>query len=125
MSTVDYLTPDDLLTLAADLGVPQVRDPGLLDAAAHRPRSSLMGEDAYPDLREKAAVLMQSVLRNHPLVDGNKRLGWMSAFVFLGLNGLDLDAPEDDAYDLVIELATSAVDHSHAAARLAEWTRGK
>ncbi|WP_410653614.1 type II toxin-antitoxin system death-on-curing family toxin [Amycolatopsis sp. cmx-4-54] len=120
---IEYLTLDDLLTLAADLGVSRVRDLGLLDAAAHRPRSSLMGQDAYPSLPEKAAVLLESIVRNHPLIDGNKRLGWMAVFVFYGLNGVDLEAPEDDAYELVIAAATGAVVYGEAAQRLAEWTR--
>ncbi|WP_370932191.1 type II toxin-antitoxin system death-on-curing family toxin [Amycolatopsis sp. cg13] len=118
---IDYLTLDDLLTLSADLGVPRVRDLGLLDAAAHRPQSSLMGQDAYPDLHEKAAVLLESIVRNHPLIDGNKRLGWMSVYVFYGLNGYDLDAPEDDAYDLVIATATGTLPYQEVAERLAEW----
>lgn len=82
-----------------------------------------MGEDAYVSLPEKAAVLLQSVVRNHALIDGNKRLSWMAAFVFLGLNGIDLDAPEDDAYDLVIAASTGAIDHGQITARLARWTR--
>jgi death-on-curing protein len=121
--TVEYLTLEDLLALADDLGVPKARDVGLLDSAAHRPRSSLMGQDAYGSLHEKAAVLLESIVRNDPLIDGNKRLGWMAAFVFYGLNGIDLDAPEDEAYDLVIALATGEVGYPDAAARLARWTR--
>ncbi|HEY0494413.1 MAG TPA: type II toxin-antitoxin system death-on-curing family toxin [Kutzneria sp.] len=121
--TVEYLALDDLLALADDLGVAKVRDLGLLDSAAHRPKSSLMGQDAYPTLHEKAAVLLESVVRNHPLVDGNKRLGWMGVFVFYGLNGFDLDAPEDDAYDLVIAVATGSVAYAEAAERLARWVR--
>ncbi|PPK70200.1 type II toxin-antitoxin system death-on-curing family toxin [Actinokineospora auranticolor] len=120
---VDYLSTEDLLFLAADLGVSKVRDLGLLESAAARPRTSVLGEDAYPGLHEKAAVLLQSVVRNHPLVDGNKRLSWMSAFTFYGLNGLDLDAPEDDAYDLVIAMSTGALDPTAAAPALAGWTR--
>ncbi|WP_436502195.1 type II toxin-antitoxin system death-on-curing family toxin [Actinokineospora sp. HUAS TT18] len=104
-----------------DLGVPKVRDLGLLDSAAHRPSSSLMGQDAYPTLDEKAAVLLESIARNHPLVDGNKRLAWMAAFVFYGLNGVDLDAPEDEAYDLVIAVSTGAIDHREVAGVLATW----
>lgn len=122
----EYLTLEDLLALADDLGVPKVRDLGLLDSAAHRPQSSLMGQDAYGGVHEKAAVLLESIVRNDPLVDGNKRLGWMAAFVFYGLNGLnglDLDAPEDDAYDLVIALATGQVGYAEAAERLGSWTR--
>lgn len=120
---IEYLTLDDLLALADDLGVGKVRDLGLLDSAAHRPKSSLMGQDAYPTLHEKAAVLLESVVRNHPLIDGNKRLGWMAAFVFYGLNGFDLDAPEDDAYDLVIAVTTGSAGYAGAAERLANWVR--
>ncbi len=117
-----HLTLEDLLTLATDLGVPKVRDLGLLDSAAHRPQVSLMGQDAYPSVHEKAAVLLESVARNHPLIDGNKRLSWMATFVFYGLNGLDLDAPEDEAYDLVIAVSTGSVDYHDAAARIEPWT---
>lgn len=119
--TVEYLTLDDLLVLADDLGVSRVRDLGLLDAAAHRPRSSLMGQDAYPGLHVKAAVLLESIVRNNPLVDGNKRLGWMAVFVFYGLNGVDLDAPEDDAYDLVIGAAAGRLAYADVAESLSRW----
>ena len=121
--TVEYLTLDNLLALADDLRVAKVRDLGLLDSAAHRPQSSLMGQDAYPTLHEKAAVLLESVVRNHPLVDGNKRLGWMAVFVFYGLNGFDLHAPEDEAYDLVIAVSTGVLAYAEAAERLANWVR--
>lgn len=121
--TVEYLGLEDLLALADDLGVPKVRDLGLLDAAAHRPRSSLMGHDAYPTLHEKAAVLLESIARNHPLVDGNKRLAWLALFVFCGLNGVELNAPEDDAFDVVIDVATGRVGYAEVAVRLAAWTR--
>lgn len=119
----EFLTLEDLLTLAADLGVPKVRDLGLLDSAAHRPQASLMGRDAYPSLHEKAAVLLESLVRNHALFDGNKRLSWMGVFVFYGLNGFDLDAPEDDAYDLVIAMSTGVVGYAEAVPRLAAWTK--
>lgn len=121
--TIEYLTVEDLLALADDLGVPHVRDLGLLDAAAHRPASSVLGRDAYQSVHEKAAVLLESLARNHPLVDGNKRLAWLATFVFCGLNALDLDAPENDAYDLVIGVATGAVGYAEAAQRLRSWTR--
>lgn len=121
----EYLTLDDLLALAGDLGVSKVRDLGLLDAAAHRPKVSLMGQDAYPELHDKAAVLLESLVRNDPLVDGSKRLGWMSVFVFYGLNGYDLDAPEDDAYELVIAAATGFMPYQSVAERLAEWVRAE
>ena len=55
----------------------------------------LYGEEAYPDLGRKAAALLDSLIGNHGLVDGNKRLGWLAVVVFYGLNGVDLDAPDD------------------------------
>jgi len=114
--TVEYLGLEDLLALAADLGVPTVRDLGLLDAAALRPQTTLYGRDAYETVHEKAAVLLESLTRNHALVDGNKRLGWLATVVFYGLNGIHLDAPDDDAYELVI-----AVGYQESAARLEAW----
>lgn len=115
-----YLTLEDLLALAADLGVDTVRDLGLLDSAAHRPSTTLYGQEAYPAIEEKAAVLLESIVRNHPLVDGNKRLGWLSMIVLLGLNGIDLDMPDDDAYDLVIGVAEGRVEYTETARRIRE-----
>ncbi|UNX53935.1 type II toxin-antitoxin system death-on-curing family toxin [Georgenia sp. TF02-10] len=117
-----YLTVEDLLILCDQLGRLQVRDVGLLDSAAHRPASVLFGVEAYPDLHSKAAVLLESIVRNHPLVDGNKRLGWVAAVVFYGLNGIELDAPEDPAYDLVIAVADGRTNYRYVAETLAEWT---
>lgn len=117
-----YLSLELLLVMVEEAGLQSVRDPGLLDSAAHRPQTSVFGEDAYPTLDEKAAVLLESIVRNHPLVDGNKRLGWLSAVVLYGLNGVVLDAPEDDAYDLVIGIAEGRIDYHESAARLASWT---
>ena len=97
-------------------------DIGLLHAAAERPTTSLYGESAYPGIHEQAAALMQSLARNHALVDGNKRLAWLSAVVFYGINGFALDAPDDDAYDLVIDVSTGAVDVAEIARSLERWT---
>ena len=118
-----YLTLEDLLVLAEEIGHLQVRDPGLLDCAAHRPATSVFGDDAYPDLHAKAAVLLESLVRNHPLVDGNKRLGWVAAVVFLRLNGLRLVAPEDPAYDLVIAVAEGRMTYQESARHLRAWCR--
>lgn len=116
-----YLSLEDLLGLADDLGCLKVRDLGLLDSAAHRPTSTAYGTDAYPSIHEKAAVLLESIVRNHPLIDGNKRLGWLAAYVFYGLNGYQLEAPDDEAYALIIELASGQADYAKAAATLAPW----
>jgi Prophage maintenance system killer protein len=95
--TIEYLTLRDLLGLVKALNVGPVRDLGLLDSAAHRPRSSFAGQQAYPTVQAKAAALMHSVVCNHALVDGNKRLGLLAAAVFLRINGLDLDLDDDEA----------------------------
>lgn len=118
---MEYLTTEDLLALTADLRVGPIQDLGLLDSAAHRPSSSVFGRDAYPDIDAKAGALLESIVVNHPLVDGNKRLGWLSVVVFYGLNGIDLEAPDDDAYDLVIAVANGTADHQVAAGHLAQW----
>lgn len=117
----EYLTLEDVLTLVGDLGVGPVRDIGLLDSAVHRPHVAVFGREAYPDLDTKAAALLESVVRNHSLVDGNNRLGWLALVVFHGLNNVTLDAPDDDAYDLVISLASGATGYRDAATRLAGW----
>lgn len=118
---IEYLTLEDVLNLIEDLGVGPIRDIGLLDSAAHRPQVSVFGEDAYPSVDEKAAAMLESLVRNHALVDGNKRIGWLATVVFYGLNGIMLEAPDDDAYELVIEIASGVVTYQHAADLLAKW----
>lgn len=115
-----YITLEDLLALAGDLRVGPVRDLGLLDSAAHRPRTQLYGHEAYRGFDEKAAVLLESLVTNHGLVDGNTRLGWLAVVVY-GLNDITMDAPDDDAYDLVVGVAAGQISHAEAATRLRRW----
>jgi death-on-curing protein len=118
-----HLSLGQLLAIAEMLGEPAVRDLGLLDAAVHRPQASAFGEDAYPDLHSKAAALLESLVRNHGLVDGNNRLGWVATVVFYRLNGYRVVAPEDDAFDLVIGVAEGRCELKHIAYRLAGWAQ--
>jgi death on curing protein len=117
----DLLTVEDLLSLVEDLGVGPVRDVGLLDSAAHRPGAVLYGHEVYQDVDRKAAALLDSLVGNHALVDGNKRLGWLAVVVFYGLNGVGLDAPDDPAYELVMSVARREVPIDEIAATLARW----
>lgn len=117
----EYLTVEDVLSLIEDLVVGPVRDIGLLDSAVHRPRVTLFGRDAYPGIDDKAGVLLESLVRNNALVDGNKRLGWLAVVVFYGLNGIDLQAPDDEAYNLVIAVASGTATCHEAAIRLRAW----
>ena len=119
---IDYLSLEDLLTIVERYRLQAVRDLGLLDSAAHRPRATLFGDDAYPSMEEKSSVLLESIVRNLPLIDGNKRLGWISAVMFLERNGFRVNAPFDDAYDLVIAVATGQMTYQESAAMLAAWT---
>lgn len=118
---IEYLTLEDMLSLIADLRVGPIRDIGLLDSAVHRPQVTVFGDDAYPGIDVKAAVLLESLVRNHALIDGNKRLGWLATVVFYGLNGITLEAPDDDAYELVIAVATGTATYQEAAEHLANW----
>ena len=108
---VEYLDVEDLVDLARMLlgDPPPIRDMGLLGSATARPQTTVFGEDAYPDIWTKASALLQSVVKNHPLIDGNKRLGWLSTAVFLELNGVATQqATNDDVYEFVIGIAAGA-----------------
>ncbi|WP_236789149.1 type II toxin-antitoxin system death-on-curing family toxin [Amycolatopsis sp. GM8] len=117
-----YLDVEDVLTATgvAVGGPVEVRDFGLLAAAVARPSVTVFGQDAYPDLFTKAAALLHSLVRNHCLVDGNKRAAWASAWVFLEVNGqrlgeaLDVDGAEK----LVLAAATGEIDVPEIAAGL-------
>lgn len=115
---VEYLTLRDLLALAKALNVGPVRDLGLLDSSAHRPRSNFAGQQAYPTVPAKAAALMHSLVCNHALVDGNKRLGLLATAVFLRLNGLELDLTDDDAFDLTMSVAAGQLNADDIEKRL-------
>jgi death on curing protein len=122
----EYLDADDLLTIVqyAIAGEVAVRDHGLLASAVARPQASAFGADAYPELHLKAAALLHSLARNHPLVDGNKRLAWLATYVFLEINGHPPFASQDDVFDLVMAVAAGTLDDlEKIAAELAAWSR--
>ncbi|MFJ8859434.1 type II toxin-antitoxin system death-on-curing family toxin [Streptomyces sp. NPDC102451] len=118
--TCVYLSSEDILVIAGyacdDMQV-VVRDVGLLESAAHRPSAAMFGEEAYPDVIDKAAALLQSLAVNHPLFDGNKRTAWLSCVSFLAMNGVDLRPDIDAAERLVIAVATGETDEVKAIAQ--------
>jgi death on curing protein len=121
----EFLDLEDLLDIAGAAigGDPQVRDYGLLESALARPRASVFGADAYPDLHLKAAALSHSLARNHALVDGNKRLAWTACRTFLAINGQWISAPEDDRFEFVIQVAAGALaDLDKIAEQLRIWS---
>lgn len=110
MRQTEYLDLEDLLGMIRMLGVGPVRDVGLLESALARPRASAFGEDVYATIDLKAAALLHSLARNHALVDGNKRLAWLAVVVFLDLNGCEVALRDDEAFDLVVDVARGAID---------------
>jgi death-on-curing protein len=110
---VIFLDLEDLVHVARrTLGTePVVRDWGLLESALARPQASAFGSDAYAGIEEKAAALLHSLARNRALVDGNKRLALAATIAFLGINGHRLTFTNDEAYDVVIAVATGELDH--------------
>lgn len=104
-----FLDLDDALEQIHFLGF-HVRDVGLLQSSLARPNTTLYGEDAYPSLDLKAAALMHSIVTSHPLVDGNKRTAWALMITFVLLNGFEVVAETDDAFDFVLGVATESRD---------------
>jgi death-on-curing protein len=117
----DFLKLEDFLAAAQRIvpGV-AVADYGLLESALARPQASVFGSDAYPTIFEKAAALLESLARNHPLVDGNKRCAWMSTVLFLGLNGVTVPSNPDIDEALVLAVATGRLNVSEIASELAK-----
>ena len=103
-----YLALEELLYVAErSTGGPiELRDAGLLEAAAARPRASVFGEDTYLDLHAKTAALLLSICQNHALIDGNKRLALSGTIAMLGVNGWRLNLTNDEAYGVIISVAT-------------------
>ena len=118
-----FLDLDDLLAAAhtALRGPPPIRDLGLLQSALGRPQTTVFGNDAYPTLYTKAAALLHSLTANHALVDGNKRVALAATLLFFEFNGVTV-LPNSDAYDLMIDVASGALDDvSEIARRLESW----
>lgn len=111
-----YLELDDLLAIASEvLGLEvdvllRVTDLGLADSAVSRPQASFAGEEFYTSVEAKAATLLFGVARNHPFIDGNKRVAVLAALQFLNMNGLDLDlTPPEEVYKTIAGVAAGTV----------------
>lgn len=111
----EYVEPEQALAAVQSLGF-HVRDEGLLFSALARPSASVFGKDAYESLELKAAALMTSIARNHALFDGNKRFSLYAALAFFKLNGYRVVMSNDDAFDLVLAVATGSMELDETAA---------
>ncbi len=119
---MNYLGPEQVLFLHARLieetgGGHGLRDLAQLESAVSRPRATFGGQDLYPDLFAKAAALMDSLIRNHPFVDGNKRTGMAAAALFLVQNGYRLTATNAEVEAFVLRVAKAEPD----VAEIAGW----
>jgi death-on-curing protein len=111
----EAVTGLDLTTLARS---PRI---DLLDSALHAPQASFGGQDLYPEFIDKCAVHAVRIARNHPLIDGNKRLAWTCLVMFVMLNGHRLEVPADDAVSTMLAVAAGEVDE----VGMAVWLAGR
>ncbi|MBP6716402.1 MAG: type II toxin-antitoxin system death-on-curing family toxin [Acidobacteria bacterium] len=121
---IAYLSVTQILSLHRELvtdfgGSDGVRDRGALEAAVARPATTFGGEDLYPDLADKAAALMHSLVLNHPFIDGNKRIAVHAAELFVLLNGATLIAGDEEIVDITLAAAEGRI----AIEALAIWFR--
>ena len=91
-------------------GATGLRDPGILDASLNRPFATFGGEDLFPTEFYKAAALIHGIITGHPFIDGNKRTGYQLGRLLLQDGGSDIEAPEDERYEMVIRIATGRMD---------------
>ena len=96
--------------VAVSGGSAGLRDEGALDSALAQPFASFGGQDLYPTLIDKAAALGFSLIKNHPFIDGNKRIGHAVMVIFLRLNGLDMEAPMDEQERLILSVVAGETD---------------
>lgn len=120
-----FLTLDEILALHDDQirrygGSSSVRDLGLLQSAMGGAAATFGGAFLHDTLFEMSAAILYGFCRNHPFVDGNKRTAVAAALTFLEMNGVEIDADEDDFYDLVIGVAEGRVSRSAVAVFLAD-----
>ncbi len=122
---VRYLTMAEILWLhSASIerygGSPGIRDSNMLQSAVNRPQTTVFQADAFPTLSEKAAAYLDSFARNHPFIDGNKRIAYISAGRFLQLNSRHLLADANEAEDFILAVVTTEIEISEIASWLDE-----
>ena len=121
---IRYVPREVVLAVHADLlqrygGKPGLRDPGLLDSALAQPKMTVGGKFAHKTLFDKAAAYGFHVCKNHPFIDGNKRVAFVLMDVFLQQNGWEIKAAEEDAYTIIMALASGQLGK----AQLATWLK--
>lgn len=101
------------MLIAQSGGSPEIRDDGLHDSALNTPFQSFDDTELYPSLLEKAARLGYGLIKNHPFVDGNKRIGTHAMLVFLAINNAELSYSDDELIHLILGIAAGEYDDKH------------
>lgn len=117
MKSIKYITVNQIIFLNNALikrynknEETKIIDNNSLESAAARPKQTVFGEDAYTSIEEKAAALCESLIKNHPFLDGNKRTAFAAMYMFLYKNGYVLIASEEDATKTTLQVASSKID---------------
>ena len=112
------LSKEQILMLHSQLieeygGSDGVRDYNLLDSALENPFQSFGGEELYPTLQAKAARLGYGLIKNHCMIDGNKRIGIHAMLVFLAINGIELDYTQKELYETIFAIADGSLEYEY------------
>ncbi len=110
------LTKEQILLLHTQLiettgGSDGIRDVGLLESALESPYQSYDGEELYPSIQAKAARLCYGLVKNHAMIDGNKRIGCHAMLVLLKLNGCEIEYTQKELSDLILDVATGKIQY--------------
>ena len=114
----DVLSIHNILIERFD-GIKGIRDKASLDSALKRPYQTFEGQDLYPTLIEKVSALLESIIKNHPFNDGNKRLGYTLCRLILLNNGIDIIADEDEKYAFIIQIAENKIEYTE----IVDWLK--
>lgn len=125
---IQYLSVEQVLTAHAELmrcygGSQGIRDQGLLESAVFRPQASVFGQDAYPAIFEKCAVLGYSLIQNHPFLDGNKRTGFAAMHLMLLINGYDLTSNPKEEVAMAENVASGKMNEPEIALWLKQHSK--
>ncbi len=128
MSRTRFLTAEEVLFIHKRIldetgGMKGVREIAALQSALARPQATFAGEALYPDIFAKTAAMMESLIRNHPFLDGNKRVGLTSGVIMLQLNGFHLTAPPDAIEAFILDIAQGKLEVRVIAVWLREHVR--
>lgn len=112
------LSKEQILMLHSQLieeygGSDGVRDYNLLDSGLENPFQSFGGEELYPTLQAKAARLGYGLIKNHCMIDGNKRIGTHAMLVFLAINGIELDYTQKELYETILAIADGSLEYEY------------